>query len=73
LLAHHASTEPLPSNAGSPVSLAGRVFAGQCGVPLGDDDPQQPTFEIRVRAAKHEPDMFYINRCMRLVEDQLFG
>lgn len=36
-------------------------------------DPQQPPFKIRVRAAKHEPDMFYVNRCMRLIEDQLFG
>ena len=36
-------------------------------------DPQHPAFEIRVRAAKCEPDMFYVNRCMRLVEDQLFG
>jgi hypothetical protein len=36
-------------------------------------EPQQPAFDIRVRAAKHEPDMFYVNRCMRLVEDQLFG
>lgn len=26
----------------------------------------------RVRAAKHEPDMFYVNRCMKLIEDDLF-
>jgi len=50
-----------------------RVVAGLWGVPLGDDDLQQPAFEIRVRAAKHEADMFYVNRCMRLIEDQLFG
>ena len=36
-------------------------------------DSQQPAFEIRVRAGKHELDMFYVNRCMRLIEDQLFG
>jgi len=29
-------------------------------------------FAIRVRAAKHEPDMFYVNRCMKLIEDELF-
>ena len=36
-------------------------------------DPQNPSFEIRVRAAKLEPDMFYANRCMPRVKDQLFG
>lgn len=35
--------------------------------------PADPKFEIRVRAAKHEPDMFYVNRSMKLVEDQLFN
>lgn len=35
----------------------------------------KPDFEIRVRrrATKHEPDMFYVNRNMKLVEDELFG
>jgi hypothetical protein len=29
--------------------------------------------KIRVGAAKDKPDMFfYVNRCMRLIEDQLF-
>jgi len=32
-----------------------------------------PNFEIRVRAARHEPDMFYVNKFMRLVEDELFS
>ena len=36
-------------------------------------DPKSPNFEIRVRAAKHEPDMFYVNRSMKLIEDELFG
>ena len=35
--------------------------------------PKEPKFEIRVRAVKHEPDMFYLNRSMKLVEDQLFN
>lgn len=34
--------------------------------------PKDPNFAIRVRAAKHEPDMFYVNRCMKLIEDDLF-
>jgi hypothetical protein len=35
-------------------------------------DPSNPQFTIRVRAARHEPDIFYANRCLRLVEDKLF-
>jgi hypothetical protein len=35
--------------------------------------PSDPRFEIRVRAARHEPDMFYVNRYMKLVEDELFS
>lgn len=34
--------------------------------------PEEPDFQIRVRAAKHEPDMFYVNRNMKLIEDELF-
>jgi len=37
------------------------------------DDPNYPDFTIRARAAKHDPDMFYVNRCMRIIEDQLFS
>jgi len=37
-----------------------------------NSNPKTPGFEIRVRAAKHEPDMFYANKYMKLVEDQLF-
>ena len=33
------------------------------------DDPQ---FEIRVRPLKHEPDMFYVNKYMKLIEKELF-
>lgn len=32
-----------------------------------------PNFEIRVRAAKHEPDMFYVNKYMKFVEEELFS
>jgi hypothetical protein len=35
--------------------------------------PKDPKFEIRVRATKHDPDMFYVNRYMKLVEDELFA
>jgi hypothetical protein len=36
-------------------------------------NPTAPEFQIRVRAARHEPDMFYVNKYMRLVEDELFS
>jgi len=35
--------------------------------------PAEPKFEIRVRATKHEPDMFYVNRYLKLIEDDLFS
>lgn len=35
-------------------------------------NPKTPEFDIMVRATKHEPDMFYVNKYMKLVEDQLF-
>ena len=35
-------------------------------------NPELPNFEIRTRAMKHEPDMFYVNKYLKLVEDELF-
>jgi len=37
------------------------------------DKPENPQFEIRVRASRQEPDMFYVNKFMRLLEDELFS
>jgi len=34
---------------------------------------QNPQFEIRVRSLRHEPDMFYVNKYMKLVEEDLFA
>ena len=51
-------------------SLA-RIFG--VGLILFDaKNPGEPRFDIRVRAAKHEPDMFYVNRYLKLIEDDLF-
>ena len=48
-----------------------RIFG--IGLILFDaNTPGAPAFDIRVRAARHEPDMFYVNKCMKLVEDELF-
>jgi len=35
-------------------------------------NPADPHFEIRVRSLKHEPDMFYVNKYIKLVEKELF-
>lgn len=35
--------------------------------------PDSPDFEIRVRAAKHDPDMFYVNKNLKVIESELFG
>jgi hypothetical protein len=49
----------------------GRIFG--IGLILFDvNNPKEPNFEIRVRATKHEPDMFYVNKYMKLIEDELF-
>ena len=34
---------------------------------------ENPQFEIRVRPLKHEPDMFYVNKYLKLIETELFG
>jgi hypothetical protein len=34
--------------------------------------PDDPKFEIRARAIKHEPDMFFVNKNLKLIEDKLF-
>jgi len=33
---------------------------------------ENPNFEIRVRALKHEPDMFFVNKNLKFIEDRLF-
>ncbi len=40
---------------------------------LDSTDPQNPQFEIRVRPIKHEPDMFYVNKYLRIIADELLG
>ena len=44
------------------------------GLVLFDNSsPNDPQFEIRVRPLKHEPDMFYVNKYMKLIEKDLWG
>ena len=35
--------------------------------------PENPGFDIRVRPHKQEPDMFYTNKYMKLIESQMFS
>jgi hypothetical protein len=49
-----------------------RVF-GLGLILFNTESPDEPNYQIRVRAAKHEPDMFYANRNLKMVEDELFG
>jgi len=37
-----------------------------------NNNPQDPQFEIRVRPLRHEPDMFYVNKYMKLIEKELW-
>ncbi|MEO0097786.1 MAG: hypothetical protein ABIK78_06805 [candidate division WOR-3 bacterium] len=49
-----------------------RIFG--IGLVLFDNNnPENPEFEIRVRPVKHEPDMFYVNQYMKLIEKDLFS
>jgi hypothetical protein len=49
-----------------------RVFG--LGLILFDaENSGQPGYQIRGRATKYEPDMFYANRNLKVIEDELFG
>ena len=39
---------------------------------FNNSNVKDPQFEIRVRPLKQEPDMFYVNKYMKLVESELF-
>jgi hypothetical protein len=36
-------------------------------------NPKNPKFSIRARASRHNPDMFYVNKVLRDVADDLLG
>ena len=38
-----------------------------------NNNPNDPQYEIRVRPIRHEPDMFYVNNYVKLIEKDLFG
>ena len=36
------------------------------------NSPENPGFTILVRPRKHDPDMFYTNKYLKVIEDRLF-
>jgi hypothetical protein len=40
---------------------------------FNNQDPESPEFEIKVRAAKHDPDMFFVNENLEPIKKQLWG
>jgi hypothetical protein len=39
---------------------------------LDSTNTQNPQFEISVRSLRHEPDIFCVNKYMKMVEEDLF-
>jgi hypothetical protein len=37
------------------------------------ENPTVPNFQVRVRPARHEPDLFYTNKYVKLIENELFS
>lgn len=51
------------------------ILCRQFGIGLilfDNQNTEEPNFEIRVRAIKHEPDMFFVNKNLKQIEDKLF-
>jgi len=51
------------------------VLSRICGIGLilfNNKSVQQPDFEIKVRATRQEPDMFYIDRYIKMIKNDLF-
>ncbi len=71
----HRSYIVIPSSASeddvSRLDALARIF-GIGLILFAADAPQSPEYSIRVRASRHEPDIFYVNRYLRLIEDDLF-
>lgn len=65
---------PKPSPAEDLARLESLCLAVGLGLVLFDShDAESPKFTLRVRAARNEPDPFYVNRNLKIVEDRLFG
>lgn len=65
---------PRSSSAEDLDRLESLCMAVGLGLVLFDNsDAENPDFTIRVRAVRNEPDPFYVNRNLKLIEDRLFA
>ena len=72
----HKSYIVIPKNSsqGDILKLDALCLIFGIGLVLFDSsNPNDPQFEIRVRPLRHEPDMFYVNKYMKLIEKELWG
>jgi hypothetical protein len=54
--------------------LDGLCLVFGIGLVLFDsENPEDPDFEIRCRPRLQQPDLFYTNRCMKLIEGEMFS
>ncbi|WP_404303139.1 hypothetical protein [Paenibacillus sp. DP01] len=64
---------PSQSDKADITRLDGLCRISGIGLVLFDSkNPETPNFEIRVRANKHEPDMFYVDKYIKIIEEDLF-
>ena len=61
-----------PDDEISRVDLLCQIF-GIGFVIFDAENPSVPDFQIRVRPARHEPDLFYTNKYVALIEKELFS
>ncbi len=47
------------------------LFFGIGLIYFDSNNPDDPQFDIRVRPQKHEPDMFYVNKFIKIIEPEL--
>jgi len=74
-LSSHKSYLVVPDS--SPQDEIGRLDAlcqvfGIGLILFNPSSPENPNFDIRMRARKQDPDMFYTNKYLKLVEKDLF-
>ena len=74
LLFSHKAYIVNPKNSGEDISrLESLCLISGIGLVLFDNTSiQNPHFEIKTRPSKHEPDIFYTNKFMKMIEDELF-
>jgi hypothetical protein len=71
----HKSYIVVPSNSQNEDLTRLDILCRQFGIGLilfDHQNVEDPNFTIRVRAVKHEPDMFFVNKNLKQIEERLF-